>query len=204
MNNPLLICLILSSLLATGCDQSGSEGATVIVISQIKLYTSENDPPTTGVKFYHLINRGAYQTARVIEVASGASKELARYAFDEEWPHDVYLTLSFYPERGDRSWWAWCDKSGGSQVPFLQGPIDKSWELDSTSSNGKISLNGAQCLIDTVIFTALGTQLDTDDYHQIRDSGSIQELEDLTTNLQGVRLVALVIDDAQQDEAFKP
>ncbi|MEZ5299390.1 MAG: hypothetical protein R3F11_01780 [Verrucomicrobiales bacterium] len=177
----------------------------MVVLSQLKQYSSEEEPQSNGAKFYHIIDNSAYRTARIFEIEKGTAKEIATHPLEADPSRDAYMTLSFFPERDGRAWWAWCERGPAKQIPFLQGELDHDWRLANASRDRRAQLAGDQFLIDTIVFSRKREHLEMADYEQVWSCSSVQELEAATVEIPGCRIIALTFDrKAQQVAAGQP
>lgn len=197
MSKILPIFFGIACLLYALYDPAERGRASVVVLSQIKEYTSEEEPPSTGAKFYHIRKNKFYKTARVTEIENGKTKPLASYALTADYTKDEYLTLQFYPERDGRTWCAWLWRSPASQIPFCQGAVDDGWRLYNVSWNRKITLEGKEVLIDRILYCRNGEHLKNAELDRFFDTTSKEEIVEFTRSTPQCRVVILTFDTAQ-------
>ena len=204
MRKWIIIALLLGVAYGSHRAWRASKGTAVVVLSQLKEYSSSDEPQSTGAKFYHIKDNRAYTTVRIVQIESGITKELAEYTLEAALRSDDYLTLSFFPELDGKSWWAWCARPAANQHVILQGPIDGDWRLANASRDRTIDLQDDRHLIDTIIFCRKGQHIESVDYHRIWACKSLQDLVAVTLKISGCRVVALTIDKTQQDGGGQP
>ena len=192
MRYPLLIfCL----LFASSCDNSS--GPVIIVMSEVQQYGQKDDPPTTGAKFYHLIDNSSYKTSRLIQVEKGTVKKLGAYKLQPNTSGDQYASLSFFPERTVKSWWAWCERGATTQIPHYQGAIDDGWRLANASLNRRKTLVNDVEIIDVVVFTPDDQFLELSELDKIWGCETLDELITATGSIPECRVAAITLEKAE-------
>ncbi|MBK1853745.1 hypothetical protein [Oceaniferula flava] len=119
-------------------------------------YSSSDEPPTTGVKFYHITSASNYESAQVRQIENGDSLVLGT----GELKRGNYITASFFPERSRKNYWAWCLRSHTGQHPFYQGDIDAGWRLANASWGRNAKLNGNDAIVDVLIFSKINDTIE--------------------------------------------
>lgn len=187
------ILLALFCLSIAGCDRSGKGGPSVIVLEQIRQYSSEDEPHTTGCKFYHIKGNGSYKKAVISEIKGGDIKELASQDLVADSSQDDYISLSFFTERDGAEWWAWCQRGPVKQLVIHQGEIGEGWRLAQGSWNRKVTLEGDEVLIDIIIFCRAGKPFEMGIIDDIYTCRSIQEVAAVTKMFPDCRVAVMTV-----------